>query len=942
MKKFKRLLAIILSVILALFALPMCVSAETTYYYGIKMFGDDVGTFTVNLEKALLPEKLELSSEELSVYAGGFSTLGYSVSPADAVSDISVIVADTSIVQSIGIVDGAIEFYGIKEGTTDVTVSTVNGVTETFEVKVSEVPAVALEDGKAVEMSDSDYNGTYHFTFVPEKSGNYVYCSLGDIWQNLCIYDGDEELCFTNGFVKYWVLELEKDKKYDVRIYTGYEHISDWQIVMAEQQDPDSIKIAGGDTTVYVGGSGQFEAVVEPFYSYMEECEWSCSNTYVLEIDPDGNYNAIKAGTATVTIKSGDLSNSITVTVNDGIELSLDKAENGAFTDLVDFNRFVFTPEKTGKYAFYSQGDLTIYAELYNEGGDYMAWDEGSYDGTNFYIECELYAGKKYYLTTESSDYQIGSYTVTVFEKPRVVSASISRLPFTKKYIKGTLEDAFDATGLEVNAALSDGTTETLVINYWDYDFEFEEDDDVGTVYVYLDDVCLEFEVELVDSGIESIEVDPDFSFTLMEGVNAYKLEDDYGDTYYAYEYYFSDDFPITVNFNDGTGKEVTFSDTVNGGYFYYEDDQWYEHWEVGGEYEIALCIYDVVTYIPVYIVENTVTSVKITSSPDKTEYIFGDVNYGLMFNDAYIFAPELVGLEFTVTYSDRESEVIPYSEYLGIDPIFLQAKAAGKITVELEFLGETLSLDIVIKESNVLSIEIVSPPDQPEYSNFAYYVNPIGMSVKITYTDGTSETVTVTKDNMSSISNYWDDVLLIENGDNDISVYCPYFRQDAYVVCNGVIVELDCVEVSESEIKGIKLLDFGDSGDGMVIEVTYINGDTEIINFEVIPTNFHNDDMYGVAITEHGLVNYYVEKYYGIDGKLLYTEVDVLGYTVYLTETEGDCNGDGEVNTTDLAVMKLFLAGAGEIDKSGADLNGDGEVNTTDLAELKLLLAGI
>jgi hypothetical protein len=58
-----------------------------------------------------------------------------------------------------------------------------------------------------------------------------------------------------------------------------------------------------------------------------------------------------------------------------------------------------------------------------------------------------------------------------------------------------------------------------------------------------------------------------------------------------------------------------------------------------------------------------------------------------------------------------------------------------------------------------------------------------------------------------------------------------------------------------------------------------------------------------------------------------------------------GDLDGDGNVNTTDLATMKLFLAGISELDGTGllaGDLDGDGNVNTTDLASLKLKLAGI
>jgi len=55
-----------------------------------------------------------------------------------------------------------------------------------------------------------------------------------------------------------------------------------------------------------------------------------------------------------------------------------------------------------------------------------------------------------------------------------------------------------------------------------------------------------------------------------------------------------------------------------------------------------------------------------------------------------------------------------------------------------------------------------------------------------------------------------------------------------------------------------------------------------------------------------------------------------------------GDVNGDGNVDTTDLASLKLNLAGLSSEIGKGADLNGDGNVDTTDLASLKLALAGL
>lgn len=61
---------------------------------------------------------------------------------------------------------------------------------------------------------------------------------------------------------------------------------------------------------------------------------------------------------------------------------------------------------------------------------------------------------------------------------------------------------------------------------------------------------------------------------------------------------------------------------------------------------------------------------------------------------------------------------------------------------------------------------------------------------------------------------------------------------------------------------------------------------------------------------------------------------------TVKLESIVGDCNNDGKINTSDLASLKLFLAGA-TIVGDGADFNKDGKIDTSDLASLKLCLAG-
>ena len=76
---------------------------------------------------------------------------------------------------------------------------------------------------------------------------------------------------------------------------------------------------------------------------------------------------------------------------------------------------FSFTPVETGYYSFYSMGDIDTFAFLMNEFGEFLAQDDGSGEGVNFRLNCELTAGVKYtlliYCEVDSfSEY--GSYSV--------------------------------------------------------------------------------------------------------------------------------------------------------------------------------------------------------------------------------------------------------------------------------------------------------------------------------------------------------------------------------------------------------------------------------------------------------------------------------------------------------------------------------------------------
>jgi hypothetical protein len=80
------------------------------------------------------------------------------------------------------------------------------------------------------------------------------------------------------------------------------------------------------------------------------------------------------------------------------------------------------------------------------------------------------------------------------------------------------------------------------------------------------------------------------------------------------------------------------------------------------------------------------------------------------------------------------------------------------------------------------------------------------------------------------------------------------------------------------------------------------------------------------------------------VDGKLVFNTAHLSFYAIISEDDKiiGDCNGDGLFDTTDLAEMKLYLAGLHEMLCANGDVNDDGKVDTTDLAEVKLMLAGL
>lgn len=87
------------------------------------------------------------------------------------------------------------------------------------------------------------------------------------------------------------------------------------------------------------------------------------------------------------------------------------------------------------------------------------------------------------------------------------------------------------------------------------------------------------------------------------------------------------------------------------------------------------------------------------------------------------------------------------------------------------------------------------------------------------------------------------------------------------------------------------------------------------------------------------GQTSLYITDATAADGEEHYFPSVSCNFTVDAA-TRGDANGDGKINTTDLAALKIHLVDSSYEVTGFADYNGDSFINTTDLALLKIFLA--
>ncbi len=295
-------------------------------------------------------------------------------------------------------------------------------------------------------------------------------------------------------------------------------------------------------------------------------------------------------------------------------------------------------------------------------------------------------------------------------------------------------------------------------------------------------------------------------------------------------------------------------------------------------------------------------TNIEITEQPQNTVFFVGN-------------APDLSGGKMTVTYANGESETIDTGE---LSVILYDDTALGKQTISAVYASFFVQIDITYINETPNEIKLTSLP------------------AKLTYVKG--QPLNISGAVLSAV--YGDDFEMeLDISEAEFSYDTSATGEVEVTVTHSELSTSFTINVTEREVSSIEI-------ETVPENIVYKKGSELCLSGAVLKTVFKSEDDYSE------LMEITLEMVSGFDMNTAGKQTVTVSYKdktaffdIYVVEgTPGDVNGDGKRDTTDLAALKLYLAGVGDdnvVDHPGyADCNCDQVINTADLAWLKLSLA--
>lgn len=340
------------------------------------------------------------------------------------------------------------------------------------------------------------------------------------------------------------------------------------------------------------------------------------------------------------------------------------------------------------------------------------------------------------------------------------------------------------------------------------------------------------------------------------------------------------------------------------------------DEWTAGETYSGTLSIMGVSGSFNVIVIENPVIAIKA----EDAEIVEGTHGHegenGVYYYDNYLNITLTLKDGSTVTNDNEFVEIYGQFYYIyNIESVwqYREPWTAGNtysVTVELLDLSDTFN--VTVKRAAATDIELISLPERLKYGENLDALDLTGGVVRITYANGKTQDI-----NMSELE--------VVGFDNTRAGAC-----ELTVKYEGLSLKFT-VKITERPISFAALSSAPE-------KQFYRQGEELELAGGKLAVGYRDGSYAVIDITEDMLSGYDANKL----GEQVIT-VTYRGYTSKFTVEvyiQGDIDGDGAVNASDMAILRRYLLGGEEANEK-YDVNGNGVIDIKDLVCLKKLSAG-
>lgn len=327
------------------------------------------------------------------------------------------------------------------------------------------------------------------------------------------------------------------------------------------------------------------------------------------------------------------------------------------------------------------------------------------------------------------------------------------------------------------------------------------------------------------ESPIEKIEFEP---ITIIEGTESEFWNGNDWETgeYYEYYYYFPEDvMKYTITWSDGTVTSGSDANVVYDGKSYRIDTDTEQTsddpWTVGNTYIMTAELMGITVDVPVSIVKAPIKKMeiepftlvqKIHSIQSGNYYpLYDYVDYAITWEDG----TTTKGKGSSVEYNGERYYFSTRSNQSDID-----WEAGNTYTTTVALMGVTEEVPVMIEECPVVNVTLVKEPDKIHYEN-GEWVNPEGAVLRIDYSDGTYEDVTIGNCNYSLIALA---TTHMERYDCELQLVVehPFSQKESYI---GSILGFDIEFTSIYNSRTVTQREIYNDGYELIITDTYSDG---------------------------------------------------------------------------------------------------------------------